>query len=264
MNYIISDEVEYDEDNRTLKCSGSGDIIQLTVTSSRLLSLLLHHQGDIVTREHILEAVWDAYDKTTSNNNLNQYVSILRRNLHLMGLDAEVITTVPRIGFMISNDLMIEKFIDKSSEKIAPLSSPKFKTSIVKKIFLPLSVVYIISMAFVSVFYWDYIRINIPENIQGDNMHMIYKVGECVFYKINDDPQISSSTITNFVSNVEPLLVEKCHKGMNADVFVGHDDAFHVSTRSRDIVTVCLKNNDGSRRYCRNTFIFHEMLTQQG
>ncbi|MUM52690.1 hypothetical protein GJ686_24730 [Klebsiella variicola] len=87
----------------------------LTATTSRLLSFLLQNQGEILTRDKILIQVWDKYGLTSSNNSLNKYISDLRQIIKSLGLDEEIIITLPRIGFKIPEHISIE--IIKSSQK---------------------------------------------------------------------------------------------------------------------------------------------------
>ncbi len=49
-------------------------------------------EGRELTREYLLETVWDKHGLHASGNNLNQYVSILRRNLSLLGCHELILT----------------------------------------------------------------------------------------------------------------------------------------------------------------------------
>lgn len=58
----------------------AGQRIELTAKEFALLELLMRHCGDVVSRTHILEHVWDfAYDPTS--NVVDQYIGSLRRKL---------------------------------------------------------------------------------------------------------------------------------------------------------------------------------------
>ncbi|WP_274242170.1 MULTISPECIES: winged helix-turn-helix domain-containing protein [unclassified Enterobacter] len=104
-------------------------VITLTVTTSRLFAYLLDRQGEVITREDILDTVWMAHGLRSSNNSLNKYIADLRKVLSTLAITAEVIVTVPKIGFMISRDIDVQKEetdndeetslgeVDKSTEK---------------------------------------------------------------------------------------------------------------------------------------------------
>lgn len=84
-------------------------VITLTVTTSRLFAYLLDRQGEVITREDILDTVWMAHGLRSSNNSLNKYIADLRKVLSTLGITAEVIVTVPKVGFMISRDIDVQK-----------------------------------------------------------------------------------------------------------------------------------------------------------
>lgn len=83
--------------------------IILTITTSRLLNLLLSRNGQLITRDEILTKVWDAYGLKSSNNSLNKYISDLRKVFRDMGQSEEIIVTVPKTGFTFSATVHEEK-----------------------------------------------------------------------------------------------------------------------------------------------------------
>lgn len=80
MKYRFNDHILFDADTRTLSPTDfSDDPISISSPSKRLLLLLIAHHGEAVGRELIFKKVWDDYGMVSSNNNLNQCVSKLRR-----------------------------------------------------------------------------------------------------------------------------------------------------------------------------------------
>ncbi|MFS2059267.1 winged helix-turn-helix domain-containing protein [Kosakonia cowanii] len=79
----------------------------LTLAGSRLLLFFIEHRGEIVTRDAIFQAVWERYGLHSTNNTLNQYISLLRRTMTDHGLGAQVIKTIPKTGFIFSRDLSV-------------------------------------------------------------------------------------------------------------------------------------------------------------
>jgi len=79
----------------------------LTLASSRLLVFFIEHRGEIVTRDAIFQEVWEQYGLHSSNNTLNQYISLLRRTMTDFGLGPQVIKTIPKTGFIFSRDLSV-------------------------------------------------------------------------------------------------------------------------------------------------------------
>ncbi|MBC3379432.1 winged helix-turn-helix domain-containing protein [Serratia fonticola] len=109
MKYRFNDRVLFDGDSGTLGPSDfSDEPTAISNPAKRLLLLLIANYGKPVEREVIFKKVWDDYGMISSNNNLNQCVSKLRRVLKVMGIDDEVIVTVPKMGFMLRREIQVE------------------------------------------------------------------------------------------------------------------------------------------------------------
>lgn len=110
MKFIMNKQIIFDSDMSTLGLEGSQDeLIQISNPTKRILLLLIAHKGEAIKREVIFKKVWDDYGMVSSNNNLNQCVSKLRKIMKNLGMDEEVIVTVPKIGFMLHQHVDIEK-----------------------------------------------------------------------------------------------------------------------------------------------------------
>ncbi|MCV5473309.1 helix-turn-helix domain-containing protein, partial [Escherichia coli] len=62
---------------------------------------------DIVSREEVLTKVWDNNGLTSSNSNLNQYLSMLRKTFRHYGID-NIIITVARGYLQLNPNVSIE------------------------------------------------------------------------------------------------------------------------------------------------------------
>lgn len=121
MKYRFNDRVQFDDDSGTLGPSDfSDEPTPISNPAKRLLLLLIANYGKPVEREVIFKKVWDDYGMISSNNNLNQCVSKLRRVLKVMGIDDEVIVTVPKIGFMLRREIQVE-ISQEDDEHFTPL-----------------------------------------------------------------------------------------------------------------------------------------------
>lgn len=81
--------------------------IELSKPAARLFGeiLLLNLKKGIATRDELLTNVWEEYGLVGSNNNLNTYISEIRKKLELVGIDPKIIVTVPKKGFRIDSHL---------------------------------------------------------------------------------------------------------------------------------------------------------------
>ena len=74
MNYLLENSVHYNEESRALE-NDNTEII-LPVSAARLLSLLLQRNKEQLSRNEILEKVWEQHGLVASNHNLNRNISI--------------------------------------------------------------------------------------------------------------------------------------------------------------------------------------------
>lgn len=72
-----------------------GRAVPLTALERRLLACLMENAGRIVTRERLLDEIWDASGKTVNDNTLSVYLKRLRGKLG----DASAIATIKNVGY---------------------------------------------------------------------------------------------------------------------------------------------------------------------
>lgn len=80
-------------DTGKMQASKAGLPLNLTLTEYKILQCLISHSG-IVTRGHLLDALWDAEAKFVDDNTLSVHVSRLREKI-----GAERIKTVRGVGY---------------------------------------------------------------------------------------------------------------------------------------------------------------------
>lgn len=108
--YMIENQLIYNVEDRSL--SRVGDelaYVVLTHIAGRLLTLLLESRGEVVLRDTLLQRVWDDYGLASSNNNLNHYISNLRKQFSALGLEKIIIITEPKRGFRLNTEVTIEE-----------------------------------------------------------------------------------------------------------------------------------------------------------
>ncbi|HEI8819801.1 TPA: winged helix-turn-helix domain-containing protein [Serratia marcescens] len=102
MIFIINDIVLYNEEDGTLAhIDNASNKIALLKPSARLLSMFIRNNNNLLLRERLLNEVWVEHGLKASNNNLNNYVSGLRKSLAQCGTE-DIIVTYPRQGFKFS------------------------------------------------------------------------------------------------------------------------------------------------------------------
>lgn len=101
-DYLINNKFIFETESCLIFLKSETDkFIELSKPASRLLSeiIILNQQSQIATRDELLTNVWEKYGLVGSNNNLNTYISEIRKKLELIGIDPKSIVTVPKRGF---------------------------------------------------------------------------------------------------------------------------------------------------------------------
>lgn len=106
MLYTIAEVIVFNSDDGTLTRIQDDEVVKLSIPASRLFEVLLNAPGGFLDRESLLTEVWDKYGLRGSHGNLNQYVSILRRTLAMLGCE-KLIVTVPKMGFRLNLDISV-------------------------------------------------------------------------------------------------------------------------------------------------------------
>jgi len=108
MRYIINSSIAFRVEDGALYRIESNDTVVLPIPAQRLLLIILESGGSILRREFLLQEVWDKFGLVGSNNNLNQYLSLLRRTVSAFGCE-EFIETIPKVGIKIIDGVQIER-----------------------------------------------------------------------------------------------------------------------------------------------------------
>lgn len=85
--------------------------VELSKPAARLFSeiISLNLKKSIATRDELLTNVWEEHGLVGSNNNLNTYISEIRKKLELIGIDPHLIVTVPKKGFRLDAPVSLYK-----------------------------------------------------------------------------------------------------------------------------------------------------------
>ena len=79
-----------------------GQRIELTKNAYRILQTLLERKGSVVSRETLMEKLWET-DSFVDENTLTVNVNRLRRKLAASGLE-DFITTRHGVGYLVAQD----------------------------------------------------------------------------------------------------------------------------------------------------------------
>ncbi len=93
----VNGELLYDFENKTL--TRRGEPVELTALECRLMELFLRNRGIVLTRERILERIWDADERFVENRTLNVTIRRLRMKVEENPEEPIYIKTVFGLGY---------------------------------------------------------------------------------------------------------------------------------------------------------------------
>lgn len=106
--FMINEEVIfYVNMNQLISVRDNEENITLNVPTARCFLLLLENAGKVISRDEFMEAVWRNRGIVVSQNTFYQNISLLRKSLIKSGITQDIITTVRKKGFKISEDSSI-------------------------------------------------------------------------------------------------------------------------------------------------------------
>lgn len=234
MIFDIEKLLQFDTENATLVNQMTGDSIELSLTSTRLLAELLNHRRDVLSREEIFQSVFDQHGARSSNSNLNQYISILRKNFFELGLEKDVIVTIPRVGFRISENVNVSALDEQSPENsfTANVIPAKKKDNLHAIHYLPIIILLIMSFPFM---------LFKPDNIPDDNTTKRIQKDKCVIFS----PTSFSDKDVNDIINVTTQNTGKLDCSIEKDIYI---DKLQINSalgvNSQMLFIECIKSNN--------------------
>lgn len=242
MKYLIDRLIVFNTDDGTLHLPASEDVIKLALPAARLLETFLSSEGRELTREYLLETVWDKHGLHASGSNLNQYVSILRRNLALLGCH-ELIVTLPKIGFKlnaaISVDVQKPAAVSPDSSSPMGMSAGYLRRSILAGILL---IVLLTGAAF-SYYYTD---------ITDDRTELQTPDSYCDIHYLKDIQDDERKMILNRILNLIDKKGIQCKK--NDVIIYSHELSLSDKGNSRELLSYCHAGKSGEVISCDNFY----------
>lgn len=275
MKYIIQDSVSYNPQDGTLRSfHQSDDTTILTKTASSLLSVLLNDRG-VIPRDFLIETVWGSQGLTGSYNNLNQYLSILRRAFRQYGLD-DIILSLPRMGVQLNPALsVVHVFDDEEATHINEVTDeqepadtavlgpsaetetlPSPRHAICSHQGLRLFFYYIVPGLF-CLFSSVLILIYILHAFRSPGMSAISQlpVSECHVYALEDVKEKWKPALADDFSRVRANLRLPCDE--HNQFFFHYDSRIKSSGLGNTLLTQCTSRGDNPHGYCNNYFFYN-------
>ncbi|WP_225624841.1 winged helix-turn-helix domain-containing protein [Blochmannia endosymbiont of Colobopsis nipponica] len=171
--------------------------IKLSNSAGKVLEELIKYRDtqEPVTRKHLFYAVWENHGLEPSNGNLNQQISVIRKNLNLLGLNISAIITIPKRGLKLNNQLTIQTIKEnytnshsafKTNDKHKHSKLTSFKTTVFQlntnKYMLTIFIMLITILIISTVSYLNY------KNINNKKLYFCKQVNSCNICSLNPIP----------------------------------------------------------------------------
>ena len=129
--YFIKDMIVFNVlDNTLWAKENPEDTLTIGLVPGRLFRYLLANAGRVVSKDELFSNVWNEYGLRSSGHSLNQNISLLRKSLTSLGCESEVISTLPRLGYLINNDVVdVQYYTAVKADPPETIHRPKLTSS---------------------------------------------------------------------------------------------------------------------------------------
>ena len=105
---VILDEVTFDDltlhlDQSKLSCSKNLKSIHLNFKECELLKLFISKPNVIISKQDIISKIW-GYDSDAGDNNVEAYVSFLRKKLNFVESNVEIVS-LKKLGYKLTTKI---------------------------------------------------------------------------------------------------------------------------------------------------------------
>lgn len=264
MKYTINNTVDYNASDGTLfSAENTIETISLNRMCNELLLLFVTHSGTPLSRDFILNEIWEKRGLSASSNNLNNYVSMLRKALAQCGC-SDLITTIPKHGFLFDAvitgmplpDLLAEKISAPVTDEVeiitvtgtSTATPHRSKTSsfrLVSGVLMAVAIGGLITYALLDTYRLHKLRSE------------IFRTQECRFYATDDlTRRMDKTSLVNRISSLATR--EKINCTLQTNVYYSADRLRDVTGQfnTHELLSYCAYNSSAP---CENyTYIRSE------
>ncbi|WP_419246711.1 winged helix-turn-helix domain-containing protein [Serratia sp. NFX21] len=115
---ILNHRIIYDKSSGSLKdIEKKYDEIILTTPANNCLLILLNNKPEITTQKELFEEVWEKYGIPINANTLYQNIAMIRKAFRQLGIEDDIIVTIPRRGMLVAETVVITDYVE-SQDKV--------------------------------------------------------------------------------------------------------------------------------------------------
>lgn len=110
---VLNHRIIYDKNSGSLKdIENKYDEIILTTPANNCLLVLLKNKPEITTQKFLFEEVWERHGIPINANTLYQNISMIRKAFRQLGIEDDIIVTIPRRGMLVAETVVITDYVD--------------------------------------------------------------------------------------------------------------------------------------------------------
>lgn len=91
LDKLCYDDIEFSISTSELKSNSTGKSVRLNFKESEMIKIFLSTPGIIIPKEDLITKIW-GYDSYAGDNNVEAYISFLRKKLSFIGSEKEIIS----------------------------------------------------------------------------------------------------------------------------------------------------------------------------
>ncbi len=115
---ILNHHVIYDKNSGSLiDIEQKHDEIILTTPANNCLLILLKNKPEITTQKELFEEVWEKYGIPINTNTLYQNIAMIRKAFRQLGIEEEIIVTIPRRGMFVAEKVDITEYAEGDDKR---------------------------------------------------------------------------------------------------------------------------------------------------
>lgn len=254
MEYIINNSVKYNEANMTL-CSleQHSEVVTIARITNSLLLLFIENNNNLLTREFLLYEVWERQGLDSSSNNLNNYVSMLRKALLKFGCE-DIIRTVPKHGFIFNANIGYlppkeHGDLSETSGEELPNNTQIINEAATKRMKTTALIAICIIILFAPSLYESYRLTNVR--------HKVFNIGKCNFYVGDDDTKVLGA-FNELEDRMKDLMIQEnfnCRHSANIYYFAQVGKGVKEKGGMDELLTYCPA---GNKAMCYNKWLIND------
>lgn len=271
MKYSIVEKIIFDSDSNWIVCRDGDSVLiekKLSRTASKILAILLANYGELVERDYLLSEVWETRGHHGSNSSLNQYISILRKTLHEMGIPKDCIVSEPKKGFIFSKAVPVAELfspgLSAQEESFTDEMPPQVVIAPAPMEFLAARGLRPARNVTGNIILWMLVAITMIASLfvlnkmrKVTSIHepvKLFTLKNCQVLSDTNHYQSYESMMKHIIYDIHPDIEEKCAPA-NMVVFVKLQPSIYFGHAGRVFLALCTGKPDGNGiTYCDNNY----------